>query len=482
MALSVRDQLALLPADERETIVRALPEDAMTGLSRGYWDYTARPEQLAPLGAWAQWWIIAGRGFGKTRTGAEWIQRRVMAGQARRIALVGATASDVRDVMVEGESGIIRVAARYGVTVKYEPSKRRVTWPNGAVATTFAAEEPNRLRGPEHDTAWCDEPAAWRNAIDARDNLAFGLRIGNPQSVWTTTPKGFPIIRETISSAKQQGRAIAETGLYIDKGGRHLEPTIRMTTGSTYENTHNLAPAFLAEILGKYEGTRLGRQELHAELLEDLGTTFHRSWFHLADDLSDIPDARPGGWQWVRYYDLAGTVESDANPDPDWTAGAKVGYHPEAKIWCVADVRRGRLSAAGVDKLLTSTAREDSRATAIGIEQEPGSAGKLLIAHYKTDVLAGYRVTGYRPSGPKEARASLHAGAAEQGRVWLLNRQWTTAYLDEHEEFPAEDQTGAHDDMVDATSGAFEMLRRWGRRRRTTTADQIAGARIPSGR
>jgi phage terminase large subunit-like protein len=140
------------------------------------WPATARPSQLAPPDPWAIWLILAGRGWGKTRTGAEFVLSRVLAGAAERIALVAPTAADARDVMVEGQSGILAVAPPWFRPV-YEPSKRRLTFPNGATATTFSAEEADRLRGPQHDLAWCDEIAAWRDPM-AWDMLAFGMRWG----------------------------------------------------------------------------------------------------------------------------------------------------------------------------------------------------------------------------------------------------------------------------------------------------------------
>ena len=141
------------------------------------WPAVARPNQLPPSGTWWQiWLLLAGRGFGKTRTLAEWSCGQAASGQARRIALVAATAADARDVLVEGESGILAVAPSWCRPV-YEPSKRRLTWPNGAIATTFSAEEPERLRGPQHDAAVCDELGSWSRP-ETWDMLQFGLRLG----------------------------------------------------------------------------------------------------------------------------------------------------------------------------------------------------------------------------------------------------------------------------------------------------------------
>lgn len=210
------------------------------------WARDRRPSQVPPPGSWRTWLLMAGRGFGKTRTGAEWVREEVMTGRMRRVALVAPTAADVRDVMVEGESGLLAVCDRYAFRPLYEPSKRRLTFPNGARATTFSADEPDRLRGPQHDGAWSDELAAWRRP-EAWDNLQFGLRLGeNPRQVATTTPK--PV---------KHVRAIA------------ADPQTVVTRGHTDENLANLAPAY-RQIIEKYRGTRLGRQELAGELLDDV--------------------------------------------------------------------------------------------------------------------------------------------------------------------------------------------------------------------
>lgn len=209
------------------------------------WTFWARPKQLAPAGDWDTWLVLAGRGWGKTRVAAEHVRDMVEAGKWKRVALAGATAADVRDTMVEGESGLLAVSPPW-FRPKYEPSKRRLTWPNGAIATTFSADEPDRFRGPQHDGAWGDELAAWRYP-DAWDQLQLGLRLGDrPQAVVTTTPRPIPLLKEILKD----------------------ERTIT-TKGSTYENEGNLAAAFKRKVLAKYEGTRLGRQELHAELLDD---------------------------------------------------------------------------------------------------------------------------------------------------------------------------------------------------------------------
>jgi phage terminase large subunit-like protein len=209
------------------------------------WAFIARPNQLPPSGIWRIWLILAGRGWGKTRTGAEFVNGRVRSGASKHPILIGPTAADVRDVMVEGESGII-ACSRPDFRPLYEPSKRRLTWPNGVSGSLFSAEEPDRLRGPQSDLIWADEPASWKYP-ETWDMAMFGLRLGtDPRVVATTTPRPTTLIRELVA-----------------------DPLTVVTRGSSYENQANLAPAFIGKIIRKYEGTRLGRQELNAEILDD---------------------------------------------------------------------------------------------------------------------------------------------------------------------------------------------------------------------
>lgn len=217
------------------------------------WSFWARPNQLAPPGDWRTWVLCAGRGFGKSRCGAEWVREQVERHGRRRIALVGRTSADCRKTMIEGEAGLLSVFPPQQRPV-YEPSRRQVTFSNGAIAITYSSEEPNLLRGPSHDAAWADEAAAFFDAgaddwqVTTWSNLQMGLRLGqNPQQVVTTTPKPIKLIRQLLAA-----------------------PTTVVTRGTTYDNRANLADAFYTDIISRYEGTRLGRQELHAEVLEDL--------------------------------------------------------------------------------------------------------------------------------------------------------------------------------------------------------------------
>lgn len=209
----------------------------------GLW---ARDEQLPPAGNWSYWLAMAGRGWGKTRTGAEWVRYNVETGRAGRIALIGRTVADVRSVMVEGDSGLLAVSPPWFKPI-YNPSKRRLVYPNGAICTTFTSEKPDQLRGPEHDLAWLDEYAAWKYPQETWDQLMFGLRKGKAQVCITSTPRPTKAFLELVED----------------------ENTL-ITGGPTYENRANLADAFFSRIVKRFEGTRLGRQELSAEILRDV--------------------------------------------------------------------------------------------------------------------------------------------------------------------------------------------------------------------
>jgi len=220
----------------------------------------ARSDQRRPLGSeWDTWLILAGRGWGKTRTGAE--HSIDMARHHERGALVGPTAADVRDIMIEGESGIMACAPATFRPV-YEPSKRRLTYPNGAVQIAYSADEPDRLRGPQHHYGWLDELASWRRLQHAWDMLQLGMRLGqHPTICITTTPRPLPLIKALLK-----------------------DPMTAVVRGSTYDNLHNLAPSFRRAVVAKYEGTTLGRQELNAEVLDDLpGAMWQRDWIRHID-------------------------------------------------------------------------------------------------------------------------------------------------------------------------------------------------------
>jgi phage terminase large subunit-like protein len=254
MGQSFMEKIALLSPEEKAAVLADLDPDVLL------WDWHswARPEQQSPEGDWNIWIYLAGRGAGKTRAAAEWVREEAKyttTGQ-RRFALVARTAADVRDVIVEGESGIMNVTPPSERPL-YEPSKRRLTWPNGNTATCFTADEPDSLRGPQFSHAWGDEVAAWRQTPDAAgmtafDNLRVGTRLGNnPKIMITTTPKRVPLLYSLLEEEKKGKKVV-------------------VTRGSTMDNSGNLSSAYLDTIMGVYEGTRLAKQELYGEMLDSI--------------------------------------------------------------------------------------------------------------------------------------------------------------------------------------------------------------------
>lgn len=244
------ERLLALKTVERLDKLRKLNDEERREL-RHHWSLWARPEQLPPEIDWRLWLILAGRGFGKTRAGAEWVRAVVNADCDARVALVAASLGEARAVMVEGESGLLAISPP-GYGPHFEPSLRRLTWPNGAQATLYSAQEPESLRGPQHSHAWCDEIAKWENsngkAERAWDNLLLGLRLGErPRTVATTTPRAVPLLRRILD----------------DEG-------VAVTRGKTADNRSNLPKRFLRDMRRSFGKTVLGRQELDGELIEDL--------------------------------------------------------------------------------------------------------------------------------------------------------------------------------------------------------------------
>jgi phage terminase large subunit-like protein len=269
------------------------------------WSKVARPNQLLPPGEWAYWLILAGRGFGKTRTGAETVRQWVMKGREQYVNLIGATADDARDIMIDGESGILSVCPRDERPI-YKKSERKLIWPTGAESLIFTADEPERLRGKQHGKLWADELAAWRYP-EAWDQAMFGLRLGLlPQAVITTTPKPTKLVKELAA-----------------------DPDTVMTTGSTYDNKANLAPAFLKVIVKKYEGTRLGRQELNAEILDDNPNALWKRSNIDADRVAKAPEMK----RIVIGVDPAVT----SNEDSDLTGIVAAGLGVDGEYYILHD-------------------------------------------------------------------------------------------------------------------------------------------------
>lgn len=386
VSASLRDSLLSSPPELVQRLLAETPDDELLPLLydwRGLW---ARPKQLSPDGDWRTWLVLAGRGFGKTRLGVEWVRELAEAHPGWRIALVGRTAADVRDVIVEGESGLLAVCPPWAAPL-YEPSKRRLTWPNGAMATTYSADEPDLLRGPQHHAALADELAAWKRGEETWSNLMFGLRLGqNPQVAVTTTPRPLRLIRE----------------LRADR-------TTRITSGSTYENRANLARPFLEQIVTKYEGTRLGRQELMGELLEDIpGALWTRK---------RIDELRLAACPQLKRIVVAIDPAVTSGEDSDETGIVAIGKGEDGHLYVLADetCRETPLGWATRAVQLLKRLKGDR------IVAEVNNGGDLVEATIRTvDNHVPY--TAVRASRGKRSRAEPIAALYEQGKAHHVGR------------------------------------------------------------
>ena len=374
----------MLPPPERAKALAAIAPTAveLAALEYEWRRFWARPKQVAPSWRWSTWLVLAGRGFGKTRTGAEWCREVAESGRCKRLHLVARTAADVRDVLVGGESGILAISPPW-FRPRWEPSKRLLTWPNGAIALTYSADEPDQLRGPQCDGAWADELAAWRYP-DAWDQLQFGLRLGSdPQCVVTTTPRPTPIIRALVDDA-----------------------TTAVTRGSTYENRGNLAPAFVQKILSKYEGTRLGRQELLAEILDDApGALWKRD---------DIERARvkAAPQRGFRRVVVAVDPAASVSEDSDETGIVVVGLGFDGHAY-VLDDASGKYTPSEWARQVCRLYREWGADAVIG---EVNNGGDMVGAVVHTEDKT-VRFVPVRASRGKQTRAEPIAALYEQGKV-----------------------------------------------------------------
>ena len=369
--------------DTVQTARSHLPGDARTQFEYS-WPLTARHSQNPPDGPWTAWILLAGRGFGKTRTGAEWVRSQVESGRAGRIALVARTPAEIRDTMIQGESGLLKICPPWAMP-EYESTKRKLTWPNGATAFLFSSYEPDQLRGPQFDAAWCDELASWKYARDTWDNLAFALRLGSdPRCVVTTTPKPIALLRELVA-----------------------RPDVIVTRGTTYDNEDNLAPSFYSHIRSQYEGTRTGRQEIHADLLDQSeDALWERQWI----DDSRIEQAPDSLVEVVVAIDPA--VSSNARSDE--TGIVVAGVDSDKRCYVLAD-GSGRMSPNTWAERAMALYDKHNADRIIG---ETNNGGDLVQEVLRT-ASGGktFRFRAVNASRGKYARAEPVAALYEQGKV-----------------------------------------------------------------
>jgi len=388
---SPAERLASKPVAERKAFLDSLTDAEADALMWDWRGFHARPDQIAPDGDWSVWLALAGRGWGKTRVGSEWVREMVSGstplakGKAGRVALVAETAADARDVMVEGDSGILGVHPKDFRPI-YEPSKRRLTWPNGAVATLFNATEPDQLRGPQHDLAWGDELAKWRYARETYDQIQFGMRLGShPRQLYTTTPRPIEIVRDLVARATR-GEGVV------------------LTRGRTLDNASNLAAPFLSEIKQRYEGTRLGRQELDGDILDDAPGAL---WTRRMLDEWRVTEA-PALQRVVVAIDPAVTSGEDA--DEHGIVAAAMGE--DGRGYVLGDYStRGTPEAWARRAIAAYRQHEADRIIA-----EVNNGGDM-VARVIRSVSPDVPVTEVRASRGKHVRAEPISALYEQGRV-----------------------------------------------------------------
>jgi phage terminase large subunit-like protein len=382
---SVAEKLASLPREDREAIIAKLSPEEQDELLFDWKGFLARPEQIAPAGDWDIWLVLSGRGWGKTRTGAEWVKDMVETGQARRIALIAETAADGRDVIVEGQSGILACYPENKRPV-YEPSKRRITWENGAVATVFNATEPDQLRGPQFDAALCDELAKWRYARETWDQLQFGLRLGDhPRVLITTTPRPIELVKSIVNG--QEGKVF-------------------ITRGNTMDNRSNLAAKFLEKIVARYDGTRLGRQELRGEILGDIPNAL---WTYAQIEAARVREMPDELARVVVAIDPA--VSNTETSDEHGIIVA--GYEAESNEAFVLE--DGSLTGSPMQWARRAIALYDEY-EADGIVVEVNQGGDM-VAQTLRSVRNNIPIIEVRASRGKHIRAEPIASLYEQGRV-----------------------------------------------------------------
>jgi phage terminase large subunit-like protein len=381
MTLSQAQIFAQLSADEKSKFIEAMPAEALLQWLHD-WRFWARPTQLPPAGDWRIWLIMAGRGFGKTRSGAEWIRGLAESQPHARLALVAATYAEGRAVMVEGDSGLLNICPPDQRPI-YEPSLRRLRWRNGAQALLYSAEDAEGLRGPQHHAAWCDELAKWPYAEATWMNLEMGLRLGTQQQICvTTTPRPTSLLRQLMTRSD-----------------------IAFTRGRMQDNEGNLSKSFIKAITSQYAGTRLGRQELNGEYLEDVAGALWSRAVLAACHVHQCPPLRRV------VIGVDPPVTSGADADACGIIGCGLGF--DDKAYVLADASVQGLSPDGWAR---TVAKCSATLNADRVVAECNNGGELVrsVLH---QVAPNMPITLVRAAHGKIARAEPIAALYEQGRV-----------------------------------------------------------------
>ena len=371
-----------LSPDMRLKFVTTLDENGVETFSN-FWEFFIHRHQRAPRGDWTTWLVLGGRGAGKTRTGAEWVRTFARSGAALGpIALIGETEHDAREVMVEGVSGLMAVH-QSDDRPTWIPSRRRLEWRNGAVAQLFSAEDPESLRGPQFAAAWCDELAKWRYAEATFDMLQFGLRLGErPRQVITTTPRPIALIKRLIA-----------------------DPKTVLTRAGTARNAHHLAPAFLDAVIARYAGTRLGRQEIEGEIVEERADAL---WTRAALEACRVAVCP----ELARIVVAVDPPVSDGK-GADACGLVAAGRAADGTIYVIADETAGGLSPQGWASRAIALWRRYHADALVAEVNQGGDMVRTVIGHADPSV----PVTAIRARKGKWLRAEPVALLYEQGRV-----------------------------------------------------------------
>lgn len=377
---SVAEKIAALTAEQREEALSLLTPQEAEALLRDWRGFLARPDQVAPEGDWDIWIALAGRGWGKTEAGAQWVKEQEQSG-ARSIALIAETQKDLEDVMVKRLLSLYPPEQR--PKVRYKPV--RITWPSGAVALGYNGTEPDQLRGPEFEVAWIDELAKYKHARETWDMLQFGMRLGDhPKQFITTTPRPTELIKAIVAGE---------------------EGAVHVTRGSTMDNASNLAAPFLEKIKKRYVGTRLGRQELYGEILGDMPGALWRQSQIDAYRKPVIPDSLA---RIVVAVDVAITDTEESDEHGVIVAGIDgegVGYVLEDASLSGSPVEWAQRAVALYRKYA---------ADAIVVEVNQGGD---MVKHTIRSVDQNANVVEVRATRGKHVRAEPIASLYEQGRV-----------------------------------------------------------------